>query len=32
MAGGRLHTERIAAAVNAATLGSYVEVNIPVET
>jgi hypothetical protein len=28
----RLHTEKIAAAVNAAVPGSYVEVNIPIET
>jgi hypothetical protein len=28
----RLHAERIAAAVNAAAPGSYVEVNIPVKT
>ncbi len=28
----RLHSERIAAAVNAAAPGSYTEVNIPVKT
>jgi hypothetical protein len=28
----RLHTEKIAAAVNAAVPGSYAEVNIPLET
>jgi hypothetical protein len=28
----RLHSERIAAAVNAATPGTYTEVNIPAKT